>query len=88
MRALAVAAGLLFGIGVGAIGGCDKLCESHSTLATGSYAIDADERSSDNFAAAGYALTVSDDRATVTERFRLGEQEYELTYAVTRTVRY
>jgi hypothetical protein len=31
---------------------------------------------------------VSDDRATVTERFRLGEQEYELTYAVTGAVRY
>ncbi|MDB4970780.1 MAG: hypothetical protein JWN44_6469 [Myxococcales bacterium] len=88
MRALAVAAGLLFGIGVAGIGGCDRLCESRSSLATGSYAIDDDERSSSNFAADGYALTVADDRATVTERFRVGEKRYELTYAVTRAMRH
>ena len=88
MRALAVSVGLLVGVAVSAIGGCDRLCESRSALATGSYAIDADERSSRNFAAADYALTVSDDRSTITERFRIGEKRYELTYAVTRVVRH
>ena len=37
MRALAVAAGLLFGVAVGAIGGCDRLCESPVTLTHGDW---------------------------------------------------
>jgi hypothetical protein len=88
LRLLAVAAGVALGVGVGAIGGCDRLCETRSSLQTGTYRIDADERASGNFDASNYELVVSPDRSMVTERFRLGDQQYELTYAVTRAVRH
>jgi hypothetical protein len=88
LRLLAVAAGVALGVGVGAMGGCDRLCETRSSLQTGSYSLDPDERASGNFDASHYELVVSADRSTVTERFRLGDQQYELTYAVTRVVRH
>src|SRR5262249_48053781 len=86
LRMLAVVAGVALGVGLGAMGGCDRLCETRSSLQTGTYGLDADERG--NFDASHYELVVSADRSTVIERFRLGDQQYELTYAVTRTVRH
>ncbi len=88
MRALGVAVGLLLGVAVSAVGGCDKLCETSSSLAGSRYALDAEAQDSRRFTAAEYALTLSDDRSTVTERFRLGDKRYELTYAVTHAERH
>jgi hypothetical protein len=88
LRLLAIAAGLAVGVGVGAMGGCDRLCETRSALQTGAYGLDPDERASGNFDANNYELVVAADRSTVIERFRVGDQHYELTYAVTRAVRH